>query len=48
MAGHGDNQHGAMDISAHKDSYSRFMKAAMIGTVVCFVVAAIVVLIIAS
>lgn len=46
MAGHGDFEHGAMDISAHKDSYSRFMKAATWGTVVCFIVAAIVVLII--
>lgn len=46
MAGQSDFEPGAMDISAHKDSYARFMKAATWGTVVCFVLAAIVVLII--
>lgn len=44
---HGDSQHGAMDISAHRSSYDGFMSWAKIGTVVCFVIVAIVVLIIA-
>jgi hypothetical protein len=48
MAGHGDNQHGAMDISAHQDSYSRFMKWAFRGTIICFVLGAVAVLVIAS
>lgn len=48
MAGHGENQHGAMDISAHRASYSSFMGWAKVGTVVCFILAAIVVAIIAS
>jgi hypothetical protein len=47
MAGHGDTEHGAMDISAHQASYGRFMGWAKWGTVVCFVLAAIVVMIIA-
>ena len=49
MAGHGETngEAGAMDITAHRASYDRFMSWFKWGAVTSFIVAAIVVVIIA-
>ncbi len=45
---HDTTEQGAMDISAHRAGYERFMGWMKIGAVVSFVVAAVVVVILAS
>jgi hypothetical protein len=47
MAGHGDSEHGAMDISAHSATFESFWAWSKWGTLVCLVIAAVVVVIIA-
>ena len=49
MAGHGESngEAGAMDITAHRAAYQGFMSWFKWGTIISFIVAAIVVVIIA-